>query len=322
MSMFRICSVALLPAILMACAGEDPASQAIAEVDSPEALAAQVDPEPTDSISEEFPGDEPTEAPTSEQEPEQEPSSEPQDDVEDPDLSDETSEDVCRPEMVNLEDFEAWRREAGFWVGEYTLLGADGNPSASSSWPYRYDHYRGFIHLEVIGNAIKQRNVFVYPPQNPDLCTGEEGEVVGDGACGVNGNEKVFSADQEAADCSGNLAGPYVAYGMEMNTATTILGDDTVLYQVRMPDGSLMQNQLTSLPGNDTRVRTAQGFYMGNPTYASYYRERKVTRDEFFALLEETRTEYGILEEDYCGRDSSGAETNLSCMEHFDLTVE
>ena len=55
------------------------------------------------------------------------------------------------------------------------------------------------------------------------------------------------------------------------------MGDDTGLYRVRMPDGSLMQNQLTSLPGNDTRVRTAQGFYMGNPTYASYYRERRVT---------------------------------------------
>ena len=119
--------------------------------------------------------------------------------------------------------------------------------------------------------------MFLYPPKIAAECSGEDGEVLGDGSCGVNGNEKVFSADQQAADCDGNLAGPFVAYGMEMSTATTLMGDDTVLYQVRMPDGSLMQNQLTSLPGNDTRVRTAQGFYMGNPTYASYYRERRVT---------------------------------------------
>ena len=223
----------------------------------------------------------------------------------------------CALENVDLNEFEAWRREAGWWVGEYTLLGADGNPSVSQSWPYRYDHYKGFIHLEVEGNAIKQRNVFLYPPKLAEECSGEDGEVLGDGSCGVNGNEKVFSADQQAADCDGNLAGPFVAYGMEMSTTTTLMGDDTVLYQVRMPDGSLMQNQLTSLPGNDTRVRTAQGFYMGSPTYASYYRERRVTEEEFFELLAEARREYDILESDYCGFDSAGQPTAKTCAEHF-----
>ena len=236
-------------------------------------------------------------------------------------LDEETTieEEACDVENVNLSDFVAWQREAGWWVGEYTLLGADGNPSVSSSWPYRYDHYRGFIHLEVVGNAIKQRNVFVYPPKLEAECTGEDGEVVGGGICGTNGNEKIFSADQEASACNGNLAGPYFAYGMEMATETTIMGDDTVLYQVRMPDGSLMQNQLTSLPTNETRVRTAQGFYMGTPSYASYYRERKVTQEEFFMYLAETRAEFGILEADYCGQDASGAPSEKSCDEHFEL---
>lgn len=95
-----------------------------------------------------------------------------------------------------------------------------------------------------MGNAIKQSNVFVYPPRLEEEYTGADGEVVGEGACGTHGNEKIFSADQEASDCNGNLAGPYFAYGMEMSTATTLMADDTVLYQVRMPDGSLMQNQL------------------------------------------------------------------------------
>ena len=39
------------------------------------------------------------------------------------------------------------------------------------------------------------------------------------------------------------------------------IGDDTVLYSVRIPDalgGGINQNQLTTLPGNGVRVRTAQ----------------------------------------------------------------
>ena len=230
-----------------------------------------------------------------------------------------TAPEMCDVSTVKLLDFTAWQREAGYWVGEYTLLGADGNPSTSAGWPYGYDHYRGFIHLEVDGNSIRQRNVFVYPPQREEACTGEDGDVIGNGTCGTNGNEKVFSADQSASDCEGNLAGPYVAYGMEMSTATTLLGDDTVLYQVRMPDGSLMQNQLTSLPGNDTRVRTAQGFYMGAPTYASFYRERRVSEDEFFELLAQARNDFNILEDDHCGYDAGGQPTEKSCDEHFGI---
>ena len=51
----------------------------------------------------------------------------------------------------------------------------------SSTWPYRYDAYRGYIHLSVEGNCIRQRNVFLYPPQSPELCTGAEDEVKGYG---------------------------------------------------------------------------------------------------------------------------------------------
>ena len=229
----------------------------------------------------------------------------------------------CALEDLNLLDFEPWRREEGWWVGEYTLLGADGNPFTSSGWPYLYDHYRGFIHLEVIGNSIKQRNVFLYPPMMPELCSGKEGEVVGSGICGVNGNEKIFMADQKASDCQGNLAGPYMDFGMKLDTETTIIDDETVLYQVRMPDGSLVQNQLTSLPGNDTRVRTAQGFYLGDVQYTSFYRERKVTQEEFIQLLEETRVEYNILEADYCGYTSDGQPSGMTCDEHFNgLSIE
>ncbi len=98
-------------------------------------------------------------------------------------------ESSCDLEAVNLLDFEAWQREEGWWVGEYTFLGSDGNPNVSSRWPYRYDHYKGFIHLEVVGNSIKQRNVFLYPPKLAQDCSSDT-DVIGPGICGTNGNEK------------------------------------------------------------------------------------------------------------------------------------
>lgn len=227
------------------------------------------------------------------------------------------NDEDCDLDNFQLLDFKPWQREHGYWIGEYTLLGADGTPQVSSRWPYRYDNYQGFIHLEVVGNAIKQRNVFLYPPKLAEQCD-ETTTALGNGICGINGNEKIFSADQKATDCSGNISGPFESFGMTLDTYTTLIGDDTVLYQVRMPDGSIMQNQLTTLPPNDTRVRTAQGFYLNAPTYASYYRERKVTQEEFFKLLAEARTKYNILETDYCGYDNTNQPSQTTCDEHFE----
>ena len=73
----------------------------------------------------------------------------------------------CKPKhirKIDLMDFEAWKREEGYWIGEYTFLGADGDPYESSTWPYPYDHYMGFIHLAIDGPNLSQRNVFLYPP--------------------------------------------------------------------------------------------------------------------------------------------------------------
>ena len=53
----------------------------------------------------------------------------------------------CDLSSLNLLDFPAWERENGYWVGEYTLTGADGNAFASQNWNYPYDHYAGFIAL-------------------------------------------------------------------------------------------------------------------------------------------------------------------------------
>jgi len=123
----------------------------------------------------------------------------------------------CDPTKENLTDFEAWRREEGYWVGEYTLLGADGDWFESGGWPYRYDHYRGFIQLELDGPNLTQNNLFLYPPQLAEDCTGEFDEetslptdVLGGGACGINGNEKVLAeAIQSATDCQGGLSGTF-----------------------------------------------------------------------------------------------------------------
>ncbi len=73
-----------------------------------------------------------------------------------------------------MADYEVWKREEGYWYGEYTFLGAEGDPYVSSSWNYPYDHYYGFIHIELNGNALKQRNVFIYPPQTAEKCEADD----------------------------------------------------------------------------------------------------------------------------------------------------
>ena len=232
--------------------------------------------------------------------------------------------DVCDPSEENLSDFEVWRREEGFWYGEYTFLGADGNPYISSSWNYPYDHYYGFIHIDLNGNALKQRNVFIYPPQTPEKCEADD-STEGDGVCGTNGNEKIFGADQSASDCDGNLAGPYTQGGFTLDTTTRVLGDDTVIYSVRIPEsmgGGINQNQLTTLPGNGVRVRKAQGFSFGaeQPSYASFYRETKITKDEWLAKLKEVRAANNILASDECAWITGGA-SGTTCSEHFGFDV-
>ena len=63
----------------------------------------------------------------------------------------------CVPSETNRLDFETWQREAGYWVGEYTFLGADGDPYTSASWPYLSDQYPGSIYLQVDVYSITQR---------------------------------------------------------------------------------------------------------------------------------------------------------------------
>ena len=262
---------------------------------------------------------------------------------------------ICGPDDVVLADSPQWQHEEGYWVGEYSLYGSDGNPSTSASWNYPYDHYKSFITGNVRGNAYRQRNVFMYPPQNITNCpfansTGKKdgSSPVGVGVCGVNGNMKIFEADQSATTCStnpelkGDIEGPY---GSMQYTYTELVGkNNSLLYQVWMTKASLnyyegailknaygrctggpyvfdcgytedrlMQSQLTTLTqlpdGTWLRTRTAQGFdafgAVGAPTYASYYRERKVSKEVFWAEFNATKASYNILESDECAWKSA-----------------
>ena len=73
------------------------------------------------------------------------------------------------------------------------------------------------------------------------------------------------------------------------------MGNNTVVYQVGDGRGGISQNQLTTLPGDNTRIRTAQG--IGFSKYASYYRETKfqdiyggqTAKQQFIAKLQEIR---------------------------------
>jgi hypothetical protein len=62
-----------------------------------------------------------------------------------------TNDNVCDPSTINLADYDQWVDETGYWIGDYTFLKEDGTPYRSSSWPYRYDTYKGFITGSVKG---------------------------------------------------------------------------------------------------------------------------------------------------------------------------
>jgi hypothetical protein len=245
----------------------------------------------------------------------------------------------CDPSAVELLESPQWAAADGYWIGELSLFNQGGDPYTSASWPYRYDSYKGFITGEVVDNAYRQRNVFMYPPASPSTCAEATIDVVGGGECGVNGNMKVFDADQAATSCStnpalrGDIEGPY---GSMAHTTTELIGrDNAMLYQVwmtkealnfyeavvlenpygRCVDGHcgydedrLMQSQLTTHTetpdGGALRTRTAQGFdafvNVGAPTYASFYRERRVSEEEFWTEFNATLVEYDILESDLC----------------------
>lgn len=265
---------------------------------------------------------------------------------------------TCNPKNVVLSESKQWENEEGYWIGEYSFYGSDGKESVSSSWNYPYDHYRGFITGNVQGNSYRQRNVFMYPPQKNEKCQVKD-TVQGVGKCGTNGNMKVFEADQTATVCSlnpelkGNIEGPY---GSLAYTYTELIGkDNSLLYQVYLTKASLnyyenvimgnpygrcvegdcgytedrlMQSQLTTLTtlsdGTVLRTRTAQGFdafgNVGAPTYASYYRERKVEEEEFWKVFRETQAEYNILTSDTCAWKS--AETGGTLPTGYEPGVE
>lgn len=239
-----------------------------------------------------------------------------------------SSRKLCDPEEdVDLSEFPQWQNEVGYWVGEYTFLQSDGTPMESSTWPYRYDSYKGFITGNISGNKYRQRNVFLYPPAETSTCDENDPNVVGTGTCGVNGNSKIFEADQAASTCTenGEIEGPYAGV---FTTKTELVGaDNALVYQVILPAGDngyftttedrVYQSQLTTISSDSTntyRTRTAQGFDAFNPVdfgksnYASYYRERRVTEDEFMQSLTDAISEYNILDEDLCKWDGSGNE--------------
>jgi hypothetical protein len=178
------------------------------------------------------------------------------------------------------------------------------------------------------------------------VCDSTNDAVVGDGVCGVNGNTKIFEADQVATTCSdGGIEGPYQGF----STNTQLVGaDNALLYQVFAPvsllasfgidatEDRLFQSQLTTITKNPSsgevyRTRTAQSFdafaFVGESTSASYYRERKVTESEFYTELKNTITAYGILDSDLCKWDSNNQNVTTTgsidaCISHLEESFE
>mmetsp|Transcript_25327 Transcript_25327/g.50447 ORF Transcript_25327/g.50447 Transcript_25327/m.50447 type:complete len:409 (+) Transcript_25327:127-1353(+) len=271
------------------------------------------------------------------------------------------SEDVllCDPEDVVLSDFQQWRDESGFWVGNYDFYQSNGSPYTSPQWPFPYRQYRGFITGDTPGNEYRQRNVFVYRPLPIEECGEYDGNITNmfHGTCGMNGNIKLFEANQAVTNCSesadGSISGPY--QGVFETKSELIGNDDTVLYQVTLnkdafgpgmpPNDCLFQSQLTTIThSNDGeqvyRTRSAQAFECVNPaTYGqpkslSFYRERKVDQEELITEMEATIAEFNVTEGDVCAWKTSAASGTAvpsryydnpgitSCLLHLNQTFE
>mgnify|MGYP000193751330 CR=1 FL=1 len=170
--------------------------------------------------------------------------------------------------------------------------------------------------------------------------------MVGDGTCGENGNSLVFFADQEATTCSrnpelaGDVNGPFISPFGDLPTFTSLVGaDNALLYQVYFPPyANPIQSQLTTLTkgiGSDEfniRTRTAQGlnFVTGGQDYASFYRERKVSKEDFYTELQSAITEYNILDSDLCHLDGGNGRNPVvgytagyeQCVEHLETNFD
>ena len=123
-------------------------------------------------------------------------------------------------------------------------------------------------------------------------------------------------------ELGGDIEGPFIQASNTLPTKTQLVGqDNAILYQVFIPgalvgasENRLLQSQLTTITespdGQVYRTRTAQGFDtfvdVGVPTYASFYRERKVNETEFYNALESAIEQYAINPDDLCKWDSRG----------------
>ena len=160
-------------------------------------------------------------------------------------------------------------------------------------WNYPYQSYRGFITGEIAGwvaltiahdpfyqtlfssaknlldhanhfsdnlwniNAYRQRNVFLYPPQDSNVCDSANDAVKGDGVCGVNGNTKIFEADQVATTCSGGgIEGPYQG----LSTYSACWGRQC----------STVSGFCSSLPFGLIRNRCNRGSFVSEPAHNHY----------------------------------------------------
>jgi hypothetical protein len=148
--------------------------------------------------------------------------------------------------------------------------------------------------------------------------------VIGSGTCGVNGNTKLFEADQSSTTCDGgNIEGLYA--GM-FPTKTTLVGNNALLYQV-FYDKAIVQSQLTTITEDSSgeanyRTRSAQGFdpMTQRSNSMSYYRERKVSKEVFYEELSHAISAYNVNMEDLCKADPNSTEVGSieKCINHLE----
>lgn len=240
-------------------------------------------------------------------------------------------EPVCDPSAVNLLDFEYFRKDEGYWCGDATFLGADGNPLQSDVFPYPYENYKIFWLDSIDGDDIQNRTLVMYPPLSPERCAelsaADIPNALGSGVCGVNGAGKIYVGDQSASDCSGTVTGSLRPGSSPLFSEATLLTDSIQAYREEFIEGGvLLLNGITTLQ-NGALVTNGQIWNPLQPPgldqlYASYFdRLHKCSEAEFFAEIAFWSNRYDIPAGETCGIDSANMPSDTTCAEFFDTTL-
>jgi len=234
----------------------------------------------------------------------------------------------CDPATQDLLDFEYYANQDGYWCGDATTLGSDGNPFQINAFPHPYANYKIFIQVKVEGPELKTKTLVIYPRESFERCleieeAGFPTSLVPGGRCGVNGAGKVYVGNEVASDCKGGLVGVFPLGQLQFFAESKLLSERIQVYRQETEEGGALILDDVSTLQDDAWVLTGQ---LWNPRQAPglpqlegnfFDRMHKCSKREFFGQIAHWGHQFKVPRGRICGLDSGNQLTNESCFEFF-----